>query len=174
MAVMAQSPGAVTRNRFMLGVLTAIGGAIGIAYVGVLLRYLYPKSSETPPLDVQLGPDGVTPPGAAPLPWQAGVAGPFNYPPVPDKSVVVGVFVQQLTQNDDFTTSNLRVVEQTCTHLGCPVAWVPKDYRFECPCHGSQFSGKTLDRVAGPAPRPLHTHAFKLSGSTLTILKQNS
>lgn len=163
------SPGAITRKRFMLGVLGGAGAAIGLVYIGVILRYLYPASGNaTPPLDVQLGADGVTPPGGPTLLWRFGVAGPFYYPLTPDMSVVVGMFVEQKVPNGDLSAANLRAVEQTCTHLGCPVNWVPGDNRFECPCHGSQFN-RNLSVYHGPAARPLWQHEFTLAGAVMTI-----
>jgi len=49
-----------------------------------------------------------------------------------------------------------------CTHLGCTVQIVRSgssgtltdDYEFQCPCHGSKFSGDGTN-TDGPAPRPL-------------------
>jgi Rieske Fe-S protein len=175
MAVMAQSSRRVSRNGFMIAVMGGIGTIIGLFYVGTLLRYLYPKSSGTPPLEVKLHPDGVIDPASGQvIPFVNGVTKEaFYYPTVPDKSVVVGVFVEQKVPNGQLTTANLRVVEQTCTHLGCPVAWVPGDNKFECPCHGSQFHRDTT--VAhGPANNPLHEHNFTLNGDTLTILDRKN
>jgi Rieske Fe-S protein len=154
----------------MVAVLGGISTVIGLFYVGVLLRYLYPNSSDTPPLKVPLSDSGVTDPGTgAVLPFQNGVAGPFYYPTVPDKSVVVGVFVEKKTATGPLAQDNIRVVEQTCTHLGCPVAWVPSDNRFECPCHGSQFK-RDLSVYHGPAADPLHEHKFELQPGAITIL----
>src|SRR5260370_41893899 len=77
----------VSRNRFMVVVLGGISTVIGLFYVGVLLRYLYPNSSDTPPLKVPLSDSGVTDPGTgAVLPFQNGVAGPFYYPTGPRKN----------------------------------------------------------------------------------------
>ena len=164
--------GTVNRNRFMIGVLGGIGTIIGVVYVGSILRYLYPSAgSDTPPLAVKLGSDGVTPAGSTLLPWNRGVAGPFYYPTVADKSVVVGMFVAQKDPTGVLTQDNLMAVEQTCTHLGCPVAWIAGDNRFECPCHGSQFN-RNLSVYHGPAADPLHQHEFTLSGDTMTILKR--
>lgn len=177
-ATVARSPGTVSRNRFMLGIMTAGGTAIALAYVGVILRYLYPSSSDTPPLKVSLSEAGVTDPKTGETyAFQNGVAGPFNYPTVRDGSVVVGMFVEKINANGPIATNNIRVVEQTCTHLGCPVAWVPDPTspteptgRFECPCHGSQFH-RNLSVAHGPAANPLWHHKFTLSpdGSSLTI-----
>ncbi len=49
-----------------------------------------------------------------------------------------------------------------CTHLGCTPRWVPTDKRFECPCHGSQYSVDGAN-IAGPAPLPLFRCAVTLS-----------
>ena len=174
----APSPGTVSRNRFMIGVLSAVGGVIGVVYVGAILRYLYPQGgNDTPPLGVKLDASGATPAATPTNPnpqvnaWDKGVAGPFFYPTRPDGSTVVGVFIEQKVPNNQFVESNLRVVEQTCTHLGCPVNWVAADNRFECPCHGSQFR-RDLSVYHGPAPKPLYEHEFTLKGDVLTILKR--
>lgn len=49
----------------------------------------------------------------------------------------------------------LRAVSAVCTHLGCTVNWAPEAGRYECPCHGSTFDGKTGAVNGGPAPRGL-------------------
>jgi Rieske Fe-S protein len=175
MAIRAAQPAnTVSRNRFMVTVLGGIGTAIGVFYVATLLRYLYPSGSNTPHLTVALNDQGVTDPNSGSLlPFQNGVAGPFEYPTVPDRSVVVGVYVEKISASGPLAANNLRIVEQTCTHLGCPVSWVAGDNRFECPCHGSQFH-RDLSVAHGPAAAPLHTHAFDLAGNKLTILGRNS
>ncbi len=45
--------------------------------------------------------------------------------------------------------------DAVCPHEGCIVAYSVAAKRFICPCHGSQFNGKTGDVVHGPAPRGL-------------------
>ena len=52
------------------------------------------------------------------------------------------------------TPEGLRALYQVCTHLGCLPKWVPTNFRFECPCHGSKFQ-LTGDWIEGPAPRHL-------------------
>jgi Rieske Fe-S protein len=160
----------------MIGVFSGGVTVIGLIYAGVILRYLYPKAgSDTPPLPVKLSAEGVTPPGSELLPWSNGVAGPFYYPTVPNRSVVVGMYVEQIVANGQLTADNLRAVEQTCTHLGCPVAWVASPTgppeptgRFECPCHGSQFH-RNLSVAHGPAAAPLHEHEFTYAADTMTM-----
>ncbi len=42
-----------------------------------------------------------------------------------------------------------------CSHQGCVVEYSPQAERFICPCHGSQFNGRTGAVLNGPAPTGL-------------------
>ncbi len=52
------------------------------------------------------------------------------------------------------TENGLLALYGVCTHLGCLPKWVPTNSRFECPCHGSKFTGNG-SYIEGPAPRAL-------------------
>ena len=44
-----------------------------------------------------------------------------------------------------------------CTHLGCNVIWNNLEKSFDCPCHGSRFSGLSGNVINGPANVPLES-----------------
>lgn len=55
-----------------------------------------------------------------------------------------------------------------CTHLGCPVRWLPDAGLFMCPCHGGVFYAD--GRVAsGPPPAPLATYPVRVRNGRVEI-----
>ena len=52
------------------------------------------------------------------------------------------------------TEKGLYAMIALCTHLGCTPNWFKEKDRFQCPCHGSNFTIEG-DVIAGPAPQPL-------------------
>lgn len=59
-------------------------------------------------------------------------------------------------------------VSAICTHAGCENLYTASAMRFDCPCHGSQFS-LTGSVLRGPARQPLRAYTTTLSGTTITI-----
>jgi Rieske Fe-S protein len=64
-------------------------------------------------------------------------------------------------------------LEATCRHRGCPVLWVAKDTRFECPCHGSEYAitGKVVE---GPATRNLYSHQAVVRAGQVWVYSSRS
>ena len=62
------------------------------------------------------------------------------------------------------------VLDDRCTHLGCPFNWSDKDQEFLCPCHNGVFDqeGRVL---GGPAPRPLDHYEYKVENNVLYVGK---
>jgi Rieske Fe-S protein len=61
------------------------------------------------------------------------------------------------------------VFSGTCPHMNCAVE-LKEDKTFECPCHRSHFDseGKVLSM---PAPRPLDTLEYRVSGDGLVSVQ---
>jgi len=45
--------------------------------------------------------------------------------------------------------------DAVCPHAGCAVSYESGSKLFVCPCHGSEFNGRTGEVITGPAPRGL-------------------
>jgi menaquinol-cytochrome c reductase iron-sulfur subunit len=56
-----------------------------------------------------------------------------------------------------------------CTHLGCPVNWLPSAELFMCPCHGGVYYGDGTV-AGGPPPRPLVRHEVRIVDGHVQIL----
>ncbi len=56
-----------------------------------------------------------------------------------------------------------------CTHLGCPVRWLPDADLFMCPCHGGVFY-KDGRVASGPPPRPLTRYPVRVREGLVEIL----
>jgi menaquinol-cytochrome c reductase iron-sulfur subunit len=148
MSDMAEKP---DRRDFLL----KLGAGAGAAAVGTQavasLRSLVPNVSYDAPTTVKLG---------APIDFPEGLK--F----LPDERLFV------FRQGQTF-----HAISATCTHLGCTVraealsnptvaevggAPLKLAHRFQCPCHGSQYTGDGVN-VAGPAPRPLAWYRLSVS-----------
>lgn len=55
-----------------------------------------------------------------------------------------------------------------CTHLGCPIHWLPKPQIFLCPCHGSVFNADGTV-AGGPAGRPLFQYEVRTQNGRIYI-----
>ncbi len=56
-----------------------------------------------------------------------------------------------------------------CTHLGCPIRWLPDAELFMCPCHGGVFY-KDGQVASGPPPKPLIQYPVRVSNGRVEIL----
>ena len=63
---------------------------------------------------------------------------------------------------------NFTVYSSKCTHLGCPVRWIPSAELFMCPCHGGVYF-KDGDVAAGPPPQPLQQFAVRVQNARVQV-----
>jgi cytochrome b6-f complex iron-sulfur subunit len=123
---------AVNRREFLNFAWLASLGFLTVSFAGVTLLFAMPifKEGEFGGV-VTIGP-------ASELPEKD--SGPQNYPKVKF----------WLANSAEGVTALYKV----CTHLGCLYSWRDQEFKFVCPCHGSQFE-KDGDYIQGPAPRSL-------------------
>lgn len=55
-----------------------------------------------------------------------------------------------------------------CTHLGCPVRWMPGANLFLCPCHGGAYY-RDGSVAAGPPPLPLFRYDVRVLEGNVQI-----
>lgn len=62
----------------------------------------------------------------------------------------------------------VRVLDSTCTHLGCRTRYDAQAQRFLCPCHGGAYDldGRVLD---GPPPAPLRRLEARVDGTDVVV-----
>lgn len=71
----------------------------------------------------------------------------------PDEAKVIEMHGQKVGAYKD-PDGQLFLIDTTCTHLGCEVAFNDAEKTWDCPCHGSRFSYDG-HIVEGPALKPL-------------------
>lgn len=54
----------------------------------------------------------------------------------------------------------VHALSPVCTHLGCHVSWNPTERSWDCPCHGSRFTGDGTV-IEGPATRNLERRSVE-------------
>lgn len=96
---------------------------------------------------------------------------PFRFSDIPEKEAAPGNFPKVkiwLTNTPD----GLMALYKVCPHLGCLYGWSDQEYKFICPCHGSQYEHDG-DWIEGPAPRSLDRFAFSIVDEQGQVLAQS-
>jgi menaquinol-cytochrome c reductase iron-sulfur subunit len=147
------------RRKFLAAITVAAGAGIGaIAGMPAIAFLLAPLTRSEPAAFRDVGPVGLFPAGTttkvafedpSALPW-AGVAG------------------QQaawLRHNEDDSFTAFAI---NCTHLGCPIHWLPDAELFMCPCHGGVFY-KDGTVATAPPQEPLAQHRVRVVNGQVEI-----
>jgi len=155
----AESPADVGRRGFVERVCIALGGLcaaiLGVPMVGFIVAPLFRKApaewiSVGKVNDFTVGKTvDVTISDPSSLPW-AGISA---------KSAA------WLRRESDQVFIAFSV---NCTHLGCPVRWLPDAELFMCPCHGGVYY-KDGAVAAGPPPRPLVRYDVRVEKGEVQI-----
>ncbi len=156
------NPTPASRRQFLaritVSLTVAAGAVVGVPIVAYLLS---PLIVPTPETWTTLGPAANFQPGQtvqksfqepSPLPW-AGL------------TAETAVWVRRNSP----AAADFTVFAVNCTHLGCPVSWLPGGKLFLCPCHGGvYYADGTV--AAGPPPRPLFQYQSRVTDGQLEIL----
>lgn len=152
-------PESVSRRQFLtklsLGLSGLLGALVGVPVLGFLVEPLVRKA----PLEWQpVGPVSkfkvgetvqITLRDPSPLPWS-------------------GVTARAAAWLRRETEQEFVCFAVNCTHLGCPVRWLPDANIFMCPCHGGVFyrDGRV---AAGPPPRPLFRYPVRIQNGQVEV-----
>ena len=67
--------------------------------------------------------------------------------------------------------TGLLALYKVCVHLGCIYGWNDQEFKFICPCHGSQYQHDGT-YISGPAPRSLDRFVITIEDENGQILAQ--
>jgi quinol---cytochrome c reductase iron-sulfur subunit len=176
----AEGAEAMARRRFLIGLLGAAGGALGVALL-FPIRSLGPSPGrtllETP---WTRGTRLVTQDGQ-PLLADALETGsittvfPEGQVGSPDgQALLVRVETTSLALpdgRDGWTPEGNVCYSKVCTHAGCPVGlYVQTEHALRCPCHQSTFDVLTgAEPISGPAVRPLPQLPLEVDGDGFLV-----
>ncbi|MGH2581648.1 MAG: ubiquinol-cytochrome c reductase iron-sulfur subunit [Anaerolineales bacterium] len=60
---------------------------------------------------------------------------------------------------------------KVCPHLGCLYGWNDQEFKFICPCHGSQYEHDG-DYISGPAPRSLDRFVVRIEDQNGNVISE--
>lgn len=153
-----ESPAIINRRRFLSRLSIAAGSIAGIIVAVPSVAFLL--GLRKPPLvwrtvgklsDFQVGSTvEVAFRDPSPLPW-AGV------------TATTAAWLRRESEQQFIAFSIV------CTHLGCPVRWLPSADLFMCPCHGGVFYANGTV-ACGPPPKPLQQYPVRVENGTVQIL----
>jgi menaquinol-cytochrome c reductase iron-sulfur subunit len=153
-------PETLRRRQFLNRLSLSLGGLVGVIISVPVLSFLLAPLLNPPEEAWQsVGPVDqykvgetveVVVEDPSPLPWAGVVA-------------TTAVWLRRETETQFFAFA------VNCTHLGCPVRWLPDASFFMCPCHGGVFyQDGTV--AGGPPPKPLPQYPVRLNGGQVEIL----
>ncbi len=138
------------RRRFINWLLGTSAGALVLAVLYPVVRYLVPPASAesaTRSVTLDLAPDEIKP--------NTGRIFRFGTSP--------GILLRT-------PTGELRAFSAVCTHLACTVQYRPDLSHIWCACHNGHFDLNGRN-IAGPPPRPLESYSVKVGETRIVVSK---
>lgn len=154
--------GKYARETFLTGIIVGFGGiasvVLGIPLVGY---FLTPLIKSTPRVWRDVG---------ALSNFVVGKTVEVKYalPPSPYLSQTAGTTSKAGAWLRRDSSTTFTAFSMYCTHLGCPVHWLPTAQLFLCPCHGSAFYSNGQVAI-GPAQIPLVRLPVKLKNGRVLL-----
>lgn len=147
------------RRTFLSGIVVAVQATIGAAVTfvvggaGLAPSFAAHRKSWQRATAVADLADG------APTPITLRLIRQDGYRQVVDRRIV---YVQRLD------AGRVRVLDSTCSHLGCRTRYDAASKHFLCPCHGGVYDvdGTVLD---GPPPAPLRAIEARIDGDDVVV-----
>jgi len=69
------------------------------------------------------------------------------------------------------TSEGVLALYKVCPHLGCLYGWNDQEFKFICPCHGSQYAHDG-SYILGPAPRSLDRFVVRIEDEQGNVLAE--
>src|SRR3990170_5732003 len=69
------------------------------------------------------------------------------------------------------TPQGLLALYKVCPHLGCLYGWNDQEFKFICPCHGSQYQHDGT-YISGPAPRSLDRFVVRFEDENGNVIAE--
>ena len=186
------TPEEITRRSFMANATLTVGGIIGLVLAIPIVGSLIPSGSAAKGTWAPLTADELTSLQAAtskPVKLDFTLKAKDSYlPEQANGEYVWGIKVADASKfmssrpdlpksgtlpyfdgTYDVVNMNFVILSPICPHLGCRPIWNDGANRFQCPCHGSQFSFDG-EHLAGPAPRGMDPLPFREQSGVANIM----
>ncbi len=139
-----------SRRRFLDWFLGTTMGAVGVAVLYPVLRYVIPPEvAESAASSVLAGTLSALPPNSGKI---------FRFGSKP------GIVIRT-------PAGDVRAFSAICTHLNCTVQYRSDLQQIWCACHNGHYNLNGVN-VSGPPPRPLETYAVALKGDAIWVSRE--